>query len=166
MCPDCGNSLYFNSINVFSNSGVVTSTNFPNNYPNNHKKTQTIRVGEGFIMRLKFTAFDVESHSDCRYDHLVIKDGDGTTLMEKMCGTTLPTDIVSKSNIVKLHFTTDRDTTKPGWSVTWTARKPGNLEDHFLSPGHIITITSHLPFSHPLPCSSHHRVQLRGGSSR
>ena len=145
---------------------MVSSTNFPNNYPNKHEKKETIRVEEGLIIWLKFTAFDVESHSDCRYDHLVIEDGDGTTLMEKMCGTTLPTDIVSKSNIVKLHFTSDRDTTKPGWSVTWTARKPGNLEDHFFSPGHIITITSHLPFSHPLPCSSHHRVQLRGGSSR
>ena len=82
-------------------------------------------------MGLKFTAFDVELHSDCRYDHLVIEDGDGTTLMDMMCGTTLPSDIVSKSNIVKLHFTTDSSTTKSGWSVTWTAKKPGNLEDHF-----------------------------------
>ena len=85
-------------------------------------------------MGLKFTAFDVESHSDCRYDYLVIEDGDGTTLMEKMCGTTLPSDVVSKSNIVKLHFTTDGDTTKPGWSVTWTARKSGSLENDFLFP--------------------------------
>ena len=85
-------------------------------------------------MGLQFTAFDVESDYDCRYDNLVIVDGDRTTLMEKMCGTTLPSDVVSKSNIVKLHFTTDGDTTKPGWRVTWTARKSGSLENNFLSP--------------------------------
>ena len=107
---------------------MVTSTNFPNNYPNDHNKTQTIRVGEGYIMGLQFTAFDVEPHSDCRYDHLVIEDGDGTTLMEKMCGNTLPSDIVSKSNIVKLHFTTDHSKTESGWSVTWSAKEPGNLK--------------------------------------
>jgi len=112
---------------IFLISGVITSTNFPNNYPNNHKKTEIISVGVGLVIALKFTAFDVESHSDCRYDHLVIEDGDGTTLMEKMCGTTLPSDVVSKSNVVKLHFTTDGDTTKPGWRVTWTARKSATV---------------------------------------
>merc|ERR1712013_485995 len=107
--------------------GVVTSTNYPYNYPNDHNKTQTIRVGEGFIIWLKFPAFDVEWHFDCRYDHLVIEDGDGTTLMEKRCGTTLPSKVFSKSNIVKLHFTTDGSTTKSGWRVNWTARKPATF---------------------------------------
>ena len=113
-------------------SGVVTSPNFPNNYPNNHKKTETIRVEEGFIIWLKFTAFDVEPHSECRYDHLVIEDG--TTLVEKICGNTLPSTIVSKSNIVKLHFTTDHSKTESGWSVTWVAKWPGNLKNHYPYP--------------------------------
>ena len=113
-------------------SGVVTSPNFPNNYPNNHKKTETIRVEEGFIIWLKFTAFDVESHSECRYDYLVIEDGDGTTLMEKMCGNTLPRTVVSKSNIVQLHFTTDHSKTESGWSVSWSAAKePGILKNDY-----------------------------------
>merc|ERR1712013_705937 len=96
--------------------GVVTSTNFPNNYPNDQNKTHTIRVGEGLVIGLKFTAFNVESDCDdcydCEYDYLVIEDGDGTTLMEKRCGNTLPSGIVSKSNIVNLHFTTDVEITK------------------------------------------------------
>ena len=101
---------------------MVTSANFPNNYPNNHENTETIRVEEGLVIALKFTAFDIEFHSDCSYDHLMIEDGDGTTLMRKKCGDILPADIVSKSNVVQLHFSTDDTETKSGWSVDWTAR--------------------------------------------
>ena len=108
---------------------MVSSANFPSNYPNNHEKIETIRVEEGLVIALRFTAFDIEKDSDCShdcshdcsYDHLKIEDGDGTTLMEKRCGDTLPSDIVSKSNIVKLHFSTDGSDTKSGWSVEWTA---------------------------------------------
>ena len=101
---------------------MVTSANFPSNYPNNHENTETIRVEEGLVIALKFTAFDIEYHSDCSYDHLMIEDGDGTTLMGKKCGDILPADIVSKSNVVQLHFSTDGSVTKSGWSVDWTAR--------------------------------------------
>ena len=52
----------------------------------------------------------------------MIEDGDGTTLMGKKCGDILPADIVSKSNVVQLHFSTDDTETKSGWSVDWTAR--------------------------------------------
>ena len=100
---------------------MVTSANFPSNYPNNHENTETIRVEEGLVIALKFTAFDIEYHSDCSYDHLMIEDGDGTTLMEKNCGDALPADIVSSSNVVKLHFSTDGSVTKSGWSVEWKA---------------------------------------------
>ena len=76
-------------------------------------------------MSLQFTAFDIESHVTCRFDHLTIMDGDGTPLMEKSCGSSLPADITSRTNIVKLVFSTDGATTKTGWSVHWTAVTPG-----------------------------------------
>ena len=77
---------------------------------------------EGLVVAIEFTAFDVESHSTCDYDHLTIQDGDGTTLMEKRCGSSLPANtIVSTSNRVELHFKTDTGVTYSGWSVTWSA---------------------------------------------
>ena len=96
-------------------------------------KTETIRVEEGLGIALQFTAFDVESQYNCHFNHLVIEDGDVATY--KLCGKTLAgtssagTTFVSKSNIVKLHFTTM--STKSGWSVIWTARKPGDLRNHY-----------------------------------
>ena len=108
--------------------GVVTSPNYPDKYPNDLQNTTTIEVEKGMIIALKFTAFDVEpsrrSTSLCYYDHLTIKDGDGSTLMEKTCGNTLPKGLVSKSNVVKLHFRTDESVVESGWSVTWSAEKP------------------------------------------
>ena len=76
-------------------------------------------------MSLQFTAFDIESHSTCAYDHLTITDGDGTTLMEKSCGSSLPAAITTRTNIVKLVFSTDYSGARTGWSLNWTAVTPG-----------------------------------------
>ena len=89
-------------------------------------------------MSLQFTAFDIYYHSTCDYDHLTINDGDGTTLMEKSCGSSyiwiggqntgssLPTAIKSTSNTVKLEFVTNGAGTRTGWNVSWSAVTPGD----------------------------------------
>ena len=111
-------------------TGEVTSPNYPDNYPNNLEKIETIQVEQGLILSLQFTAFDIEADSTCGFDHLTITDGDGTTLMEKSCGTPLPADIRSTSNIVKLVFSTDSGGTRAGWSVSWSAVTPGECQQH------------------------------------
>ena len=79
-------------------------------------------------MSLEFTAFDIEPQDSCNYDHLTIEDGDGTTIVEKSCGTNLPlnnTRITSSSNIVHVIFHTDDSTSRSGWSLSWRAVTPG-----------------------------------------
>ena len=108
---------------------MVKSPNYPGKYPDNLQKTETIQVEEGLILSLQFTAFDIhESSSGSCYDHLTIMDGDGTTLMEKSCGSTIPADIRSTGNIVKLVFSTSSVNTRPGWSVSWSAVTPGECQ--------------------------------------
>ena len=97
-----------------------------------------LRVKEGLILILQFTAFDIEQCSsptegDCACDYLTITDGDGTTLMDKTCGgstyghlviggqskgSLLPT-VISRSNIVFIMFTTSDSIARSGWSLTW-----------------------------------------------
>ena len=117
-----------------------------------------IQVEQGLILSLQFTAFDIEEpgydydydtyeydDSLTCYDHLTITDGDGTTLMEKSCGSTsdgniligdqsigssLPANITSTSNIVKLVFSTSSSTTRPGWSISWMAVTPGECQQY------------------------------------
>ena len=131
---------------ILLQTGEVTSPNYPNNYPNNLKKTEKIQVDEGLILSLEFTSFDIESHSTCDYDHLKIMDGDGTTLMENSCGSitshngvvvggqsigaNLPARITSTSNMVVLLFSTDGITAGSGWSVSWSAVTPGECPQH------------------------------------
>ena len=115
------------------------SPNFPNNYPINLQKTDVIQVEQGLILSLQFTAFDIQYiHPFDHYctDHLTIMDGDGTTLMKKSCstssdGSSLPANITSTSNVVKLLFITDdSDSGNSGWSVSWSAVTPGKCQQH------------------------------------
>ena len=122
------NVKHFPFLQTLLATGNVTSPNYPNNYPNGLEKTDTIQVEEGLILSLQFTAFDIESDPTCRYDHLTITDGDGTTLMEKSCGNSLPAAIRSRSNVVNLVFSTDGGATYSGWSVSWSAVTPGECQ--------------------------------------
>merc|ERR1719209_664884 len=44
--------------------GVVTSPNYPTNYPSNLWKTDTIRAEQGLVIVLEFTAFYTEGPVD------------------------------------------------------------------------------------------------------
>jgi len=123
--------------------GMITSPNYPDDYPFNLEKTETIQVEEGLILDLEFDAFNIQFDNrdfTCLNDHLTITDGDGTTLMEKSCGPytngsvsiggqsigsgSLPPAIRSRSSTIKLVFTTDGYNgygRRTGWSVSWRA---------------------------------------------
>ena len=77
-------------------------------------------------MVLQFTgAFNLETNSVCSWDYLTMTDGDGTTLMGKTCGTSLPNNITSVTNVIEMVFRTDGGTTGEGWSLSWRALLPG-----------------------------------------
>ena len=122
---------------ILKATGVVTSPNHPDLYPDNLDKTQTIEVESGKILRLEFTSFDVYGvPSACESgDYVRITDGDGTTLMDNSCGYSfldpsssyyfLPPIITTRSNRVEIFFHTDSSRTDPGWSLSWSAVTPG-----------------------------------------
>ena len=132
-------------------SGVLTSPNYPDNYPYNIEKTETIRVDPGLVLSVEFNGFSIEDcDASCGCDHLTITDGDGTTLMEKSCGSfpyimiggqtidsPLPVPIISKSNIINLVFKTSSYNSGPGWNISWSAVTPGELKKW----GHLPTLS-------------------------
>ena len=117
-------------------TGVVTSPNHPDNYPNNLDKTETLQVESGKILRLEFTYFYVYDYPSSCSDYIKVTDGDGTTLMDKSCGSSefdpsdpyyfQPPNITSNTNTVEIFFHTgDTVRSLTGWSLTWIAVTPG-----------------------------------------
>ena len=103
-------------------SGVLTSPDYPERYPNSHDSTQTIQVAEGKTIRWAWTHFNTEPSG---YDYVQIVDEDGVNLTGKIGGTTLPPPGASNSSIVHVKFHTDGDTQRTGWRLEWS--KNGNL---------------------------------------
>ena len=66
----------------------------------------------------------------------MIKDGDGSTLLGKTCGSTVPGPVRSKGNHVKVIFHSDYSVAKQGFQIEWTTEpKPdpclGGVISHF-----------------------------------
>ena len=109
------------TINPFT--GIVTSPNYPENYPNDFKRTYTITAKEGMVVELEFTAFNTGSYyyGD---DTLTILDNDGTVLSKERSGDCLPPKMWSRTNVVHLRFVTDSGATYAGWSANWASVTP------------------------------------------
>ena len=110
--------LQHHQSNLFT--GIVTSPNYPENYPNNLNWTTTITAKEGMVVELEFTAFNTDSG----YDTLTILDNDGTVLSNGRSGDCLPPKMWSRTNVVHLQFFTDGDSTRTGWSANWASVAP------------------------------------------
>ena len=124
-------------------AGVVTSPNYPDNYPNLVHKTESIQVESGKVLRLEFTHFDVWACRDlttCPCDYVKIIDGNGTALMDNSCGYSsfdpshpgyfLPPAITSSSNRVEVLFHTNGRDATAGWSLSWIAVTPGECKQN------------------------------------
>ena len=111
---------------TLSKFGILTSANYPEDYPSSHDSEQEIRVAEGNTIKFRFTDFNTER----KYDFVEITDGDGTILVREsgkraLDWTAGPEYSVSKTNRVLVRFHTDGDTQRYGWRLEWTERKLG-----------------------------------------
>jgi len=98
--------------------GTITSENYPNSYPDKFERIYTINADGKFV--IKFTDFVLEDpyFSFC-YDWVMIKDGDGSILLDKTCGSEIPPPITSKTSTAKVIFRTDFMDTARGFSLDW-----------------------------------------------
>ena len=145
LCPsleDCGSEgriIHWNcSFHNHHFLGIITSPNYPGNYPRFLEKTEKIHVKSGQIIRVQFTYFAVYktgSVDDCRGDHVKVTDGDGTILMDKSCGYStssltsssyfLPPVILTNTNAVQVHSRNYGGYTNRGWRLGWGMVVPG-----------------------------------------
>ncbi|KAK8737434.1 hypothetical protein OTU49_004481, partial [Cherax quadricarinatus] len=70
-----------------SQVGMITSPNYPLNYPNHRTCEWTISVPRRQQIRLTFEEVEMEMADDCSYDALEIRNGQYSTspLLKKVC---------------------------------------------------------------------------------
>lgn len=108
------------------------------NYPYDYHQKWFLIVPEGRQVQLEFEAFELEESKDCKNDYLEIREayfaftdedprvitGEfGEILTEHLCGTTKPSKMQSKGNMVWVNFKSDDNTTTvyKGFKATFTA---------------------------------------------
>jgi len=113
----------------YANSGELTSPNFPSKYPNNQDTSDTVEVAPGNKIKIHFTHFNLEPHWRCGWDYLMITDEDGSQLLPKTCGDSVPGDITSNTNKVIVTFHSDHIVRRQGYKLSWTALSSEENDD-------------------------------------
>ncbi|XP_078495990.1 cubilin isoform X1 [Ciona intestinalis] len=111
------------SIGGAPGSGVITSPNYPLNYPHHSDCRYRICSDSNSTITLDFAAFNLESHNDCNYDFVDVRsgsDGDWTPNALKVCGTALPATLTFNQQCVYIQFFSDSSASRTGFSLRWT----------------------------------------------
>ena len=84
-----------------TSSGNISSPSYPNLYPNAARCSWKISQPIGTSILLTFLSIDIEYHSVCQYDYVLINDGynkDSPFIGSRLCGTVPPSPIQSSQN--------------------------------------------------------------------
>ncbi|XP_006879874.1 PREDICTED: CUB domain-containing protein 2 [Elephantulus edwardii] len=88
-------------------SGVLTSPEYPNNYPNNVECRWVIRAAGPATVKLVFVDFQVEGNEECTYDYVAVLGGPGPARGHHYCGSTRPPTLVSLGHELQVVFKSD-----------------------------------------------------------
>uniref|UniRef100_A0A915K200 CUB domain-containing protein n=1 Tax=Romanomermis culicivorax TaxID=13658 RepID=A0A915K200_ROMCU len=103
---------------INDDQGVIDSTDYPHDYSPNSDCMWVITVPENYQVAIKFTMFQLEQHENCIYDYVEFRDGDraDSPVLGRFCGYSLPPEIKSTSNKIRVKFASDSSVEKAGFS--------------------------------------------------
>lgn len=125
-------------------SGVLTSPEYPNNYPNNVECHWVIRAVGSATIKLVFVDFQVEGSEECTYDYVAVLGGPGPARGHHYCGSSRPSNLVSLGHELQVVFKSDFNiggrgfkayyfsgrrnrSSTPGPCACWAPASPGCL---------------------------------------
>ena len=97
---------------------VVTSPNFPANYPANVHCVWLLTFSPGSQIELKAASFSLDS--DCQADNVTVRNGGSadSPVMWSGCGETRPPSLLSQSHQLTIEFVSDRRNNNAGFNLT------------------------------------------------
>ncbi|XP_049337518.1 CUB and sushi domain-containing protein 1 isoform X2 [Astyanax mexicanus] len=103
-------------------TGTISSPHFPSEYENNADCTWSILAEPGDTIALVFTDFQLED----RYDFLEISGTEAPSIW--LTGMNLPSPVISSKNWLRLHFTSDSNHRRKGFSSQYQVKKAIELK--------------------------------------
>lgn len=110
--------------------GEILSPNYPHPYPARKECVWHFTTTPGHRIKLVFHEFEIESHHECAYDHVILYDGDSSDdqTLGRFCGLKAPHPIVASSNQLYLVFKSDSSVQRRGFQATHATVCGGHLQ--------------------------------------
>lgn len=136
-------------------SGVLTSPEYPNNYPNNVECHWVIRAAGLTTIKLVFVDFQVEGNEECTYDYVAVLGAPGPAHGHHFCGGTRPPTLMSLGHELQVVFKSDFNIGGRGFKAHYFS---GRRSSASLMPRKIpfSCPLGTLGFLHSLECPSTH----------
>ncbi|XP_068097066.1 membrane frizzled-related protein isoform X2 [Hyperolius riggenbachi] len=112
--PVCGGFLS-------ESEGILSSPNYPFQYPPNSHCSWILEAGEGRRVQMKVQYLDVERNGLCLFDWLEIRDGNTSS---RYCGSVTPTTFISSSHWLKVQFVSNERFGGAGFSAKYKMIEP------------------------------------------
>ncbi|OWK59671.1 Cubilin, partial [Lonchura striata] len=141
------------SVTTEETPSFLFSPSWPMNYRNLEDCMWLIRA-PGSTVEFNILALDIESHSSCNYDKLIIRDGDNilSPVLATLCGREPPGPIRSTGDAMLIHFMSDASVTGAGFNASYHKSCGGYLHT---SRGVITSPNYPQNYSPNLNCSWH-----------
>uniref|UniRef100_A0A4W3IDA2 CUB domain containing protein 2 n=1 Tax=Callorhinchus milii TaxID=7868 RepID=A0A4W3IDA2_CALMI len=110
-------------------SGLLSSPQYPDNYPNNAECRWVMQVSNSTVVSLVFYDFQLEKSEDCSFDYVSLFDGPSVSHrhLGHFCGGTKPPDIVSSTNQLLLVFKSDFNIGGRGFKASYFSGESTHL---------------------------------------
>uniref|UniRef100_A0A673JJD7 CUB domain-containing protein n=1 Tax=Sinocyclocheilus rhinocerous TaxID=307959 RepID=A0A673JJD7_9TELE len=105
-------------------TGSFTSPGHPTDYPHGANCTWYISVEPGNLIRLSFTTFNLEYHTNCAYDYVDTFDdlGHRHPLIEDLfCGRSVPPSLTSTDSLMTVLLVSDSSLSAEGFSAEYVS---------------------------------------------
>ncbi|XP_077312933.1 membrane frizzled-related protein isoform X2 [Lithobates pipiens] len=126
--PVCGGFLS-------ASEGILSSPNYPFDYPPNSHCSWMLDAGEGRLVQIKVQYLDVEPYGFCLFDWLELRDGNTSS---RYCGSATPPTFISGSHWLQVQFVSDHLNEGVGFFARYQMIEPSQGScswDEFLCDG-------------------------------